>query len=89
MSTKTRRHRHPGQAGNAEMRECSAEKPALTGQTISAEERSRLIHERAYGLWEQAGRPGGDADRERFWCEAEQEIMACHANDMACHANGK
>ena len=81
MSTKTRGHRHPRQAGSIEMREGSAEKPALVGQTISAEERSRLIQERAYGLWEQAGRPGGDAARERFWCEAEREIMASHASD--------
>ena len=81
MSTKTRGHRHPAQAGSAEMRECSAEKPALAGQTINAEERSRLIRERAYGLWEQAGRPDGDADRERFWCEAEAEITASHAGD--------
>jgi hypothetical protein len=63
------------------MRAGSAEKPALTGQTISAEERSRLIQVRAYGLWEQAGRPDGDAARERFWCEAEAEITASHASD--------
>ena len=81
MSTKTRGHRHPGQAGSTEMRECSAEKPALAGRTISTEERFRLIQVRAYGLWEQSGRPGGDADRERFWCEAEKEIMASHASD--------
>jgi hypothetical protein len=79
MSTKTRGRRHLGQAGNTEMRECSAEKPALAGQTINAEEQFRLIRERAYGLWEQAGRPGGDGDRERFWCEAEAEVVASHA----------
>jgi hypothetical protein len=27
------------------------------------------------------GRPGGDAARERFWCEAEAEITASHASD--------
>jgi hypothetical protein len=81
MSTKTRGHRHPAQTGNAEMRECSAEKPALAGQTANAEERFRLIQVRAYGLWEQADRPDGDAARERFWCEAEAEVMASHAND--------
>ena len=81
MSMKTRGHRHPGQAGSTEMRDGPVEKPAPAGQTISAEERSRLIRERAYGLWEQAGRPGGDADRERFWCEAEAEVMASHASD--------
>lgn len=79
MSTKTQGHRHPGQAGNAEMRAGSAGRPAPAGQTVGAEERSRLIRERAYGLWEQAGRPDGDADRERFWCEAEAEVMASHA----------
>jgi hypothetical protein len=79
MSTKTRGHRHTGHAGSTEVREGSAEKPALAGLTISAEERFRLIQERAYGLWEQAGRPGGDADRERFWCEAEAEVVASHA----------
>jgi hypothetical protein len=71
------------------MRECSVEKPVLNGQTISPEERFRLIQARAYGLWEQAGRPDGDAAREQFWCEAEAEIVACHANGTACHANGK
>ena len=81
MSTKTREHRHPAQAGSAEISAGSAEKPALTGQAISTEERSRLIRERAYGLWEQAGRPDGDAARERFWCEAEAEITASHASD--------
>lgn len=82
MSTKPRAQRHAGHAANTET-------PAHDGQTISAEERSRLIQARAYGLWEQAGRPGGDEARERFWCEAEAEVMACHANGMACHANGK
>lgn len=81
MSTKTRGHRHPGQAGNTEVRERPTEKPALAGQTINAEERFRLVQVRAYGLWEQAGRPGGDAARERFWCEAEKEVMASHGSD--------
>ena len=76
MSTKTREHHHLGHGGNTEMREGSAEKPAHAGQEVTAEERSRLIQVRAYGLWEQAGKPGGDAARERFWCEAEKVIMA-------------
>jgi hypothetical protein len=59
----------------------SAEKPAPAGQKISAEERSRLIQERAYSLWKQAGKPGGDAFGERFLCEAEAEFMASHASD--------
>lgn len=81
MATKTERHRHLGQAGNAGIRDGSAEKPAPAGLTVSAEERSRLIQVRAYGLWEQAGRPGGDAAREQFWCEAEAEVLASHASD--------
>jgi len=76
MSTKTREHHHEGHPGNSGMGDGSAEKSAPAGQTINAEERFGLIQVRAYGLWEQAGRPGGDADRERFWCEAEKEIMA-------------
>jgi Protein of unknown function (DUF2934) len=81
MFTQTQGQRHPGQAGNAEMRDGSAEKPAPARQTVSGEERSRLIQERAYGLWEQAGRPDGDTARERFWCEAEAEVMAPHVSD--------
>jgi DUF2934 family protein len=81
MSTKTRGHHHPGHASNAEMRDGRAEKPAPARQKVSEEERSRLIQVRAYGLWEQAGKPDGDAARERFWCEAEKEIMASHARD--------
>jgi DUF2934 family protein len=79
MSTKTRRHRHPDNPSNIAVREGLAEKTAHAGQQVTAEERSRLIQIRAYGLWEQAGRPGGDAARERFWCEAESEILASHA----------
>jgi hypothetical protein len=81
MSKKTRGPRHAGDASNGELRKGRAEKPAPAGQEVSAEERSRLIQIRAYGLWEQAGRPGGDAARERFWCEAEMEILASHATD--------
>ena len=87
MSTKTQGHRHTGHPGSTKLRDGSAEKPVLNGQTISTEERFRLIQEHAYGLWEQAGRPDGDAASEQFWCEAETEIMSCHANGMACHAN--
>ena len=82
MSTNThRQHHHSGHASNAEMRQRIAEKPAPARQKISAEERSRLIQVRAYGLWEQAGKPDGDATRERFWREAEKEIMASHGRD--------
>lgn len=57
-------------------------KPAPAGQQVSPEERFRLIQIRAYGLWEQAGRPDGDAARERFWCDAESEILASQATDQ-------
>jgi hypothetical protein len=76
MSTKAREHQHAGHAGNTGMGDGSAEKSASAGQEVTAEERSRLIQVRAYGLWEQAGKPCGDAARERFWCEAEKEILA-------------
>jgi hypothetical protein len=81
MSTKTRRHPHPDHASDIAVREGLAEKTAHAEQEVSAEERLRLIQIRAYGLWEQAGRPGGDAARERFWCEAESEILASQATD--------
>ena len=44
--------------------------------SICDEERVRLIEVCAYGLWEKAGRPDGDAARERFWSEAEKQIVA-------------
>jgi Protein of unknown function (DUF2934) len=81
MSTKTRRHRHQGHASNGNLQEGLAEKLAPAGQEVSPEVRFRLIQIRAYGLWEQAGRPGGDAARERFWCDAESEILASQAKD--------
>lgn len=34
--------------------------------------REEQIRQRAYELWEKAGKPGGD--HERFWCLAELEI---------------
>ncbi len=81
MSTKTRRHRDPGHASNGSLQEGLAEKLAPSGQEASPEERFRLIQIRAYGLWEKAGRPDGDAARERFWCDAESEILASQATD--------
>ncbi len=82
MSTKTRRHNHPDHASNIEMNKGSAEKLSRTRQGVSDEERSRLIQVRAYSLWEQAGKPDGDASRERYWFEAEREIMAPHVSDQ-------
>jgi hypothetical protein len=82
MSTKTQRNHHSGHARNAETRERPAEKSAPARQKVSEEERSRLIQDRAYVLWEKAGKPNGDAARDRFWFEAEKEIMASHAKDV-------
>jgi hypothetical protein len=79
MSTKTRGHRHQGHASNGNLQEGLAEKLAPAEQEVSPEGRFRLIQIRAYGLWEQAGRPGGDAARERFWCDAESEILTSQA----------
>ena len=81
MSTKTRGQHHCGHASNAEVREEPAEKPVVASQKVSQEDRSQLIQVRAHALWEQAGKPDGDAARERFWCEAEKEIMASHSKD--------
>ncbi len=79
MSTKARKDHHLGQTGITETSEGSAEKPATAGEEGSAEERFRLTQIRAYGLWEQAGRPGGDAAREQFWCDAKTEVEASQA----------
>jgi len=81
VSTNARKHRHPDRPSNIAAREGLVETTVHTGQQVSAEERFRLIQIRAYGLWEQAGRPSGDAARERFWCEAESELLASLATD--------
>ncbi len=80
MSTKTQARHQQQHAGNGEMNETPAEKPVLDLPKVSEEERCRLIQVRAYGLWEQAGKPDGSSASERFWCEAEKQIMASHAN---------
>jgi len=79
MFTKTGVLPQPRQANRADRREGLAEDPAPAGANASEEERSRLTQVRAYGLWEQAGKPDGDAARDRFWFEAEKEIMAPQA----------
>jgi hypothetical protein len=81
MSKKTHAHDHAGHASNAETREGPVEKPAPASQKVSEEERRRLIQVRSYDLWERAGRPHGEASRERFWCEAEKELMSSHARN--------
>ncbi len=78
MTTKSRRN-HPAHAIHAEMSEGPVQNPAPTTQKISEEERFCTIQARAYSLWEQTGKPDGDAAREQCWCEAEQEIVVPHA----------
>lgn len=78
MSTKTR-VRHPqSHAGNGEMKQGPTEKPILGVPKLSEEKRARLIQVRAYELWERGGKPDGNAASERFWCEAEKDILASH-----------
>ncbi len=57
-----------------------SEKPAPVVPIVSDDERSRSIQIRAYGLWEQAGKPEGDAARVQFWFEAEKELTAARAS---------
>jgi len=75
MSTKTHGHHHqssPSHNGSAALAEHSAEH----GSPVNDAERINLIQVRAYGLWEQAGKPDGDSERERFWSEAEKKVVA-------------
>jgi DUF2934 family protein len=81
MSMKTRRHRHSGHTSNGKLRADLVEINAQTGPEDSAQESFRLIQMRAYDLWEQAGRPGGDAVREHLWYRAESEILASQATN--------
>ena len=73
MSTKKREHPH--HPGHTEKRSGTNDKPAPALHEVSDDEHSRVIRVRAYALWEQAGKPDGDAAREQFWCAAEKEIM--------------
>ena len=75
MSTKAHGHHHPSQPshnGNAAV----AEHPSEQNAPASHEARIKLIEIRAYGLWEQAGKPEGDAARDLFWNEAEKKVVA-------------
>jgi hypothetical protein len=49
---------------------------AAPPRRLASEEEFQLTQMRAYYLWEQAGRPDGDAAREHFWLQAESEIAA-------------
>src|SRR4051794_31109910 len=44
-------------------------------QETSPDEQFRLIQARAYFLWEQAGKPDGEAAKEHFWIEAEKSYL--------------
>lgn len=74
MSTKKREHHHADHASEKR----GPDNAIAPVRNVSAEERSRSIQIRAFGLWEQAGKPDGDAAREHFWYEAEKVIMADH-----------
>jgi hypothetical protein len=75
------RERHAAHAAHAS-RPAVGSAPAEAAVPVSVvtatrgEERSGAIRLRAYGLWERAGRPDGEAARERFWCEAEKDLAA-------------
>ncbi|OWK37350.1 DUF2934 domain-containing protein [Fimbriiglobus ruber] len=79
MSTKTRQPNHGSHLGNAATREWLDENIPPVGPPAGAEQQSHLIRARAYALWERAGKPDGDADRERFWYVAEKEFREAHA----------
>lgn len=50
-------------------------------QQTSREEQAELIRVRAYELWEAAGRPEGDVARDKFWADAEDELLSCAARE--------
>jgi hypothetical protein len=74
MSTKIHSHQHAKQVDNQASAKDLTVLPALAKQEISDEEQLRIIQVRAYSLWEKAGHPEGEAAKEQFWCEAEQEL---------------
>jgi hypothetical protein len=49
---------------------------AAPPRRLSSEEEFQMVQMRAYYLWDQSGRPDGDAARERFWLQAEREVVA-------------
>ncbi len=73
MSMKTRSHHHVHEA-EAKHSHAKTNAPAELG--VSDEERFHLIQVRAYAIWEHAGRPQGDDNRVRFWCDAERECTS-------------
>jgi hypothetical protein len=81
MSKKTQGHLRTGHACETENAGSHTENRAGTEQNMSEQDRAGLIQVRAYGLWEQGGRPYGDDSSLRFWCAAEKEILASAANE--------
>ena len=80
MSTKSHGHHHSSHASH-DSNAAVAERPAEQRDPANSEDRTKLIEIEAYGLWEQAGKPGGDAAQERFWSEAEKRIVASQTKD--------
>ena len=79
MSTKTPRHphhRHKNQTNVVDAGERHAENIAPADTKDRHDRRVGLIRVRAYGLWEQAGKPNDDGSRERFWLEAEKAFTS-------------
>jgi hypothetical protein len=78
MSNQKTLHHHTVKSISAKNNKTSAESFASAKQQINGEEQSNLIQIRAYGLWEAGGRPAGEEAKDRFWNEAEKEIVASH-----------
>jgi hypothetical protein len=74
MSTKTAHRHHTSHTDTASAGERPAGNDPPATANASPEERFHLIQVRAYGLWEQAGKPNDDESRVRFWNEAEKAI---------------
>jgi hypothetical protein len=71
MSLKTRSHHRSHVAPPGPNREKTR---SAQGENAAPQALFPQIQLRAYQLWEQAGRPGDDDARQRFWLEAENEI---------------
>ena len=81
MSSRSHGHHHHGHESNSEKRAEAAEQAAFAQDNASHDEQSQLVKVGAYNLWEQAGKPDGQAAKERFWFEAEQELVTSQLRD--------
>ena len=54
------------QSRNSELRDETTRKPAHGSPMVSDDEHNQSIQDLAYSLWEQAGKPDGDAARDQF-----------------------